>query len=418
MQPTPSPRATIVQSHIVRSPPRLLLCLAVVWLAGLGACDKPPPAISSQPSPVASEVEPVQRKPVDGTLHARIASGSILRAAPNSSAQAVRVLANDAILKVLAENDGWFRVAHPEADADADAEALWIAEGDRARRLVLSTPWLPKRPAVTVDPETHAAARQLMTDPREHRCGPYPLLTDVRRESVLEACDRLARGLDRAYELQFGVRPLVTAANSDAETIFLFAKGDAFRRFVSQHGDSRLGYAGHAVASRGYLVLWLGDRDDDTLLTTLVHELSHLINWRALGGPLPRWLSEGLAESLGDRIEGNRLRPLGDTPSGPSGVLGKRRRLLDGYQPGQPAPSIERLAGLSAGNFDSQTESRDYEHSALMVRFLLVDPQLSSRFHSFLEELSNGRRYRPERLREHLGVDWQDIDRRFHDWLS
>ncbi len=263
------------------------------------------------------------------------------------------------------------------------------------------------RLAETPDPELLAAARaRLAGGGRVESCGPYRLYTDVADARRVAACARLAERLDEVYEARYGIRPL----GEPASAIVLFGEVDGYRAFARE-GGVPLGYAGYALAARGLAVFHAADSFDD-FVTTLAHELTHLVNRRALGVNLPPWLAEGLADGIGDTATPGGFEPL----HGIAGLEALARRLLKAQDAGQ-ADSLARLVALGRGEFDRGVVSHDYEQSALLVRFLLGEPNLASGFRKFLSDFAAGEPYDPEGLAADLGAGWADLDRRFQQWL-
>ncbi len=261
-------------------------------------------------------------------------------------------------------------------------------------------------PASPPDPRVVAEARGAMRDEAcEFECGPYLLITDLEDPELVAGCDALARDLDRAFAAGFGVEPVGPARGA----VFLFARRVDFHRFVRRRGVVPLGYAGHAEVARGYAAL-PADEERGRTLATIVHELTHLVERRALGPALPRWLSEGLADSLGDAASPRGFAP----PALPASELA---RLRLAYEQGL-AGGLERLAGLPSEAFDARVRSFDYEQSALLVRFLLAEPDLAPGFRAFLGDLAAGARYDPEAVRSRLDLDWTELDRRFAAWVA
>ncbi len=253
-----------------------------------------------------------------------------------------------------------------------------------------------------------AAARRLLEGGgRQEACGPYPLYTDVADARLIAACGRLAEPLDEVYAARYGIRPRGTPAAA----IVLFGNAESYRAFARK-GSVPLGYAGYALAARGLAVFHAGDLVD-SLVTTLVHELTHLVNRRALGINLPPWLAEGLADGIGDTATPDGFEPL----DGIAGLEALAQRLRQAQTSGQ-AGSLERLVALPRGGFDRDVVSHDYEQSALLVRFLLSERELASGFRRFLSDFAGGQIYDPERLAADLGADWADLDRRFEQWLQ
>lgn len=274
---------------------------------------------------------------------------------------------------------------------------------------VVRTVAVPPRESATPDEELVAAARDFMTNGgRERTFGPYTLYTDVSDEGVLTSCEHLTSKLDATYTARYGVTPL----GQPAEAVFLFSTLDQYQDFVQQQTRMPVGYAAHADSGRGYLALYTGDHSRQDIVETLIHELTHLINRRALGGNLPPWLSEGLADGIGDTATADGLQQI----DGANGAEAQATRLEMGYEAGQ-VPGISRLLEKDSSNFDSGTISYDYEQSAFLVRYLLTDPNLAPRFRSFLQALAAGTVYTPELFYEHMGLDASELDRRLEAWV-
>ncbi len=217
-----------------------------------------------------------------------------------------------------------------------------------------------------------------------HRCGPYSLWSDVSDRRILALCERIGEQLDGRYRARFSVAPV----GQPQETIFLFARGEGFRQFVAQEGGVRAGYAGVARGSKGFVALHADGLAVATVAATLGHELTHLVNRRALGSDLPRWLAEGLADAIGDSADEQGIGDL----SGLAGVEEEARRLAWGYAQGKVG-SVARLVALARGEFDRGVVSFDYEQSALLVRYLLLDAKLGTSFRGYLRQLASGQRY-------------------------
>lgn len=266
------------------------------------------------------------------------------------------------------------------------------------------------RLAEAPDAELLAAARGLLAGGgRLETCGPYPLYTDSQNARLIATCGRLAERLDEVYESRYGLRP----RGEPASAIVLFGNAESYRDFARE-GGVPLGYAGYALAARGLAVFHAADAAPiEGFLTTLVHELTHLVNRRALGVNLPPWLAEGLADGIGDSATPDGFEPI----DGISGLEPLARRLRDARD-AERAGDLARLVTLGRGEFDRGVVSYDYEQSALLVRFLLSEPQLASGFRKFLADFAAGAVYDPERLAADLGSDWGDLDRRFIQWLK
>ncbi len=264
------------------------------------------------------------------------------------------------------------------------------------------------RLAETPNTELLAAARELLDGGgRLERCGPYPLYTDVTEDRLIAACGLLAERLDEVYAARYDIRP----RGEPASAIVLFARAESYRA-CARAGGVPLGYAGYALAARGLAIFHAADQTAGSFATTLAHELTHLVNRRALGVNLPPWLAEGLADGIGDTATPRGFEPV----DGIKGLEALADRLRQAQVSGK-AGGLRRLVALKRGEFDHGVVSHDYEQSALLVRFLLDEPELAAGFRRFLNDFAGGEIYDQERLAADLGADWEELDRRFERWL-
>jgi len=271
----------------------------------------------------------------------------------------------------------------------------------------------PKPPETAARPANHPSSYKLalaslaMGRPQEGRCGPYALTTDSSDSRLLFACEKIGATLDAVYSERFGVTPIGTPA----EGIVLFGELATYRHYVEEDGRLAAGYAGFASDIDGLVVLHAGS-GRKSAITTLAHELTHLVHRRALGTNLPPWLAEGLADAIGYSATEEGIGPL----RGVVGIEALAERLRGALDRGWARP-LEELVGLPRSGFDHGARSFDYEQSALLVRYLLLDRELAPRFKGYLQAIARGERYGPERLRAALGLSWNDLERGFSGWL-
>lgn len=239
---------------------------------------------------------------------------------------------------------------------------------------------------------------------QELRCGPYLLWTDVRDERTLRACAQIGERLDAAYASRYGVRP----RGMPRTGIVLFARLADYRSFVQADARLSAGYAGFASAADGLVYLHGSDPRARTI-STLAHELTHLVEARVFPRGLPPWLSEGMAEGIGQSAREEGLLPLASTPPDEASL----RRLRDAYRSNE-AGDLGRLFRASRSEFDRGVRSFDYEESALLVRFLASDARYAARFRTELARLAAGERYQAERF---LARERGDLARDFESWL-
>ncbi|KAB2967660.1 MAG: hypothetical protein F9K18_03970 [Thermoanaerobaculia bacterium] len=263
------------------------------------------------------------------------------------------------------------------------------------------------------EPRLVTAARDHLAEPvRSEACGPYRLLTDAEGDlldSLRALCAAPVAGFEREYRARLGV-PL---HHPPRGTLVLFADRRRFRTYVEADGELPQGYAGFSLAAAGLVALPAGDLFADDVARTLAHELAHLAHRRAFGVEPEPWLAEGLADAVGDSARAEGFAPL----AGFAGVEGLRERLLGGYASGR-AGSLERLAGLDRDRFDRGRVSYDYDQSALLVRFLLLDTGLAPRFRAWLAARTWLKSTPVVPVTEALGIRLPELERRFRAWLG
>ncbi|MEM8930646.1 MAG: hypothetical protein AAGE94_05695 [Acidobacteriota bacterium] len=282
---------------------------------------------------------------------------------------------------------------------------------------------LAPRPA---DEAAVTAVRELMGD-RGHRgrVGPYTLWTDLDPSAnLLRVLDRVAEQIDSTYTARYGRQPLGTPIG----TVAVFADIETYRRFQRDtFGIEGLDAVGHAHG--GLAALYVGDRRRHAIVSTLIHELVHLVNRRAIGPALPPWLDEGLCEDLansevtldGDvdpaRLGGAQI-DWGDYKS-MEGAGASLWALREAQTAGR-LPSIATVVGLDWQDFVVSERSRlHYDVSSFFVRFLL-DPRTPERavaLRDFLDSVADGEPPDPEALRQRLGTPWETLDAELGRWI-
>ncbi len=316
------------------------------------------------------------------------------------------VLVALACLWLLSRGPG--KAAAPEQDA-ASSEPAAVESAPQRQPAAKPKPRRAGRRAVRPTPTWISAALEAMGEETETSCGPYRLLTDSADSRLADVCQRIGTALETDYRERIG---LDLVGEPDG-AVLIFARAADFRAFTSAVGTLGAGYAGFSRATRGIVALSAEGLEPGEVAPTLAHELTHLLNRRALGSGIPRWLSEGLADAVGDTATAEGLGPL----RGFEGVETQRRRLREAYRSDR-AGSLERLITLDPEDFDREVVSFDYEQSALVVRFLLLDPELAPRFRSLLARFAAGEPFLPERVTEELALDWEALERRFRAWLA
>jgi hypothetical protein len=253
--------------------------------------------------------------------------------------------------------------------------------------------------------------------------GGYRLLTDVEDRALLETLDKLVMSLEGEYRERYGREPLGQARAA----IALFRFEGAYRIFQLRSRDLLgLNPAGHTA--HGVAALFLGERPLWDVGATLVHELTHLLNRRALGPALPPWLDEGLAEDFSflardstGRVELGRL-------VGALEVTGTRRQIsgalasLHGLRVDLRAddlPGLRQVLELEWRAFVHQDARRNYDVAGFFVRFLAQGQEGRWRdgFRSFLGHVADGAAPDLALLEKALGQKLEVIEAEFRSWL-
>lgn len=377
----------------------------------------------------AADTTPM-RSPEGLILQQWLPDGSVLYTGPDTTSDAVAILGHAQPLALLGREDDWLHLSYR-------GQPVWVPTPDTPPLGREPAPVLPV-PGLPPNPEHLATARRLLgADGYLGKLGPYPLHTDIDDSELLAMLDHIGHQLPTSYRQRYGVYPHYPAA----ETAVLFQDPGAYRAYLSTTPDlAHLNPNGHV--GDGLLVVAVGEQSPRQVAATVVHEMAHLINRRAIGPALPSWLDEGLAEDLsyGDIdisavYHADRLAPAPQLRPGTTvrfeGVHAAIQLVKARRAEGR-APSLERLVQL----FDFKDLSGEkslvaYATSGLFVRFLLdssslgetASPdsnraELASAFRDFLDAVAQGEPPTGEALRERLGISWEELEERFDRWLE
>ena len=245
--------------------------------------------------------------------------------------------------------------------------------------------------------------------------GTYVLYTDVEDTMLLEHLGRLASRLEESYERRYGLAPI----GRPAESLLLFGSELEYRDSQSTMGRIRHleseGYTGFGLAAT-----YLGERHLSEVVTTLLHELIHLLNRRALGPALPPWLDEGMSDDLAFSIvdESGRLLP--------GTISGLRIETAGGFELRGGLASLKisaedterqilpALLDLSWSEFAiAGPIGLNYARAAFLVRCLLADrcgSGSAAAFRDYLSGISDGGAADPEALRSELDRSWAVVE--------
>jgi len=372
-------------------------------------------------------VEPVDPDRASARPQVWVEAGERVQISPYPDSEVLATVEALGNYSVVQRRGDWFHIYRYFVDRQA-LEGWVLLEGyeePSAERLQRSDPVLPLA-AVPPAPQRVRLARSLMVGGGgEARCGPYTLYTDTPSGSMSEPCSQLVDHLEEAYRKRFALVPV----GEPAEAIFLFRSRHAYRGFNPDDEPIPADKDGHAAPARGYVALHAEDLPREAVASILVHELTHLINRRALGPALPPWLSEGLADDLAEsRIDDSgRLMPgeLGGYSLASDGVIQhfggmvSARKLVEALD-SIGLPSLQELVQMGSDEFhEAPTEALLYALSSFWVRYLLSDAVGSepAGFRAFLEAVSKGESITPDLLALHLSRAWPRLEAGFQIWL-
>ena len=322
---------------------------------------------------------------VDALPQLWIEPGDRLLARPESGAPLVAESDRYANVKVLVRRDGWVRVRWR-------SQIGWMPEPPEPEP---PAPVLePVRPVAAAVPDAArlAAARRLLgAEECVARVGPYALYTDSRDAAALLLLDRAAASVEEAYRERYGLAPL----GEPAEAVVLFRRRAGYLDLIAQAGGPG-GGTGHVTS--GVVALWREGRDLDEVRATLVHELAHLLNRRALGPGLPPWLDEGIAVDLAESRfgEGGRLLPgtLNEVARRTSFtvewlVAGASRHAVEDAASRGALPALSALTASPESFAAVEPQSLGYAQAGFLVRFLLAGEHAPG-FRRFLAGVAEG----------------------------
>lgn len=351
----------------------------------------------------------------DGTIELLpLAEAAELRAEPGHGAELLAIVP-PGLLPLFATDEGWARV-------ESGGVAGWVH------------PSIPRRPddagrvppPSTADPDLLVAARRPLGD-RERllSLGGFLLYTDVDDAALLSRLGVLARETERIYRDRLGVDPRPEPGG----TVVLFAREEDYRTLdgATAPGDGGR-RSGHAVG--GLAAIPGGDRGRRSLELTLLHELTHLLNRRALGEGAPPWLDEGLAEETAlfriDRKGRPSAAPLDRRSAragsrvelyGPLAVLPELLAALAEDLEEGGLPPLADLLALDRRAFESaERPAAVYATFAFWIRYLLRG-ELADPFRAFLRQAAAGGGTGPDALAATLGRSVAELEPDFRRWL-
>ena len=395
---TQNPEAEIVEK--ARSWP-----LVGSWAKKFRQAYVPPqvsPSATSSTDTSSTEVVVIEVPPEEAltTSFVWVRPGAELHEEPDKQSPIVETVTAIRNMSVLEQRENWYRVSFHASPWDRFQAWVWLENYQDPSPEVLNQPdpVLPL-PATPPNRQTISLARELMEDGGVQRnCGPYSIYSDAQDKGIVDLCPRVAQEVEEAYRRRYGVEPV----SPPAEAILLFRQAVAYREFREMMEVSFGINAAHASPAKGYMALYEGDRSMSAILGTLVHELTHLLNRRALGPGLPPWLSEGVADDLAEskmdadgslhpgrlggasQIEGQRITRWG----GVAAAIELQSLLKD-----DDLPTLAQLFDMGQDQFyDPQTIRLHYALSSFWIRYLLsgFNDDFQQGFRAFLQDLAKG----------------------------
>ncbi|HUO85837.1 MAG TPA: hypothetical protein VM617_00485 [Thermoanaerobaculia bacterium] len=311
----------------------------------------------------------------------------------------------------------------PPVARSRGGDAGWAGSEPPLGRATIPPRPLPGRAA---DPAVLALALELLgISAPAGTLGPYPLYTDAPRAGLF-ALDRVVAEVEPAYRARYGRRPVGAAR----EAVVLFSRREDYRRFQVASDDKLVGLpaVGHTIG--GVVAAHAEGHGPAELAETLIHEVVHLLNRRALGPALPPWLDEGIADDLaGSHVDvGGTLSPgrIGGSViehAGRREIRGAHAALrqLDGAFAGGAAVPLARLTSMDWEEFvRSEARQLHYAEAGFFVRYLVDggDPQLAAAFRRFLAGVSEGGPVDGEALRRETGRPWHELEGGLTAWVG
>ncbi len=380
---------------------------------------------TAEEAPVAHEVADMEPPPAvlpPSGPRIWILPGTVLRRSPApDGAEVLEFSAIESAVRLERRGD-WFRI-------DRRGSEGWVfLEGyDESGGPPFGTTPAPPRPLRPRPPDEEklgAARRYLGDRERVLAAGPYTLYTDSRDEVLIARLDALAAQLETVYAERYGRRPLGTP-----QAALVLYRTELPYRLLQRQLPRIAGLHSTGHSALGVAAFYVGENRRAEVGATLVHELVHLLNRRALGPALPPWLDEGLADDLASarvdadgtirphliggerRREGNKVRLNG----GVAALLQLSRSMTEA------GPTLlPDLLAIDWESFVKSDRSRlHYGASAFWVRYLLQGEGGRHRdaFRRFLAAVSEGRPATAAALGESLGQDWDALERSFRAWV-
>lgn len=386
----------------------------------------PPPSVDDE----AGIAEPMARRrwpeidvpPLPAGDPMWLLPGAVLRRQPRPDAPEIETLDGISNVIKLEQRGAWYRVYRHGHEG-------WVYIEDYASQ---GPPYgeepEPPRPLPGRGPDAQelATALEILGDsPRRLQLGPYETYTDCSDLVLLQRLSQLAQHLESAYVDRYDRRPV----GSPRAAIVLFERRQDYQRLRDARQElAGLPAAGHHA--QGLIAFYVGRRSASEVAATLVHELVHTLNRRALGPALPPWLDEGLADDLAaswidaeGRLHPSRLHGDVQRHAGRITLYGAYASLSD-LERARRVGRLPSVTHLMAMDWTAFVRSSDiglhYDLSAFWVRYLLEGQGGRHRvgFQAFLDHIADGGEVGSEALSAHLQADLSWLEAAFGGWLE
>ncbi|MEJ2084064.1 MAG: hypothetical protein P8Y44_00095 [Acidobacteriota bacterium] len=351
--------------------------------------------------------------------------GSQIYPEPDADSAPLFVTTALANLPILQRSEDWIQVAQPRLGESPLVGWIRADAAVEPTPAKIPDPVLPLA-AIPIDPLRLDRAKARMAVPIDVlECGPYPVVTDAPELDWLAGCSSLAVELEEIFASRYGLRPVSLAA----ETILVFDSGERYRAFRDEERVPFESHVAHAFPSRGYIAILQGERSSEDLVSSLLHELTHLVTRRSLGPALPAWLSEGLADDVGQSAIDGFYRISPGEVGGETWQLGAQTLRSGGIaslvqlqtvDQLQALPRLSEVVRLDEEEFyDAEKVQLHYALSSFWIRYLLSEPDgvLARGFRSYLQAIAAGTPMAPSLLSDSLGTDLDELESGFRDWI-
>ncbi len=381
-----------------------------------------PPVAPDRRQEAESATEPGDRTP-EAEFGARpsvwISSSTPLYATPRLDSEILATLEPVTRLVQRERRQDWYGVAWGD-------ETAWVYLPDYSETadppLGMGVEPPGPVPDLAPEPERLAEARRLLVDEAVTRVGAYHLYTDVVDATMVSSLSIAVPSLEVVYHERTGLRPI----DQPRAAIVLFESRLSYERFKAKE-RSLAGRPSSGHVGRGVVALYRQGREQSEVHSTLLHELVHLLNRRAIGPALPPWLDEGLAEDFSGAAvsDAGRLQPgtLAPTLSrdqdrwratgSQAALIGLQRQLAAHGS----LPAIRDVVGFDEEEFHASGErAQHYALAGFLIRYLFAEH--GDAFRGFLASVADGGSARAEALLQWLGQSWSDLDTGFTTWIE